>query len=84
MAELVSGNVMDDLGDRTIERAAGMRLGACHECLHPHLFLLDVYGDAFAEMVLDDEVLQGVVAVLQSFLADSRLAAANGNDREEH
>lgn len=80
----ISGDVFEDLGDRDIEIGASVRLGACPSCLHPHLFFLDADGNAFAEVVLDHQILREIAAAFQSFLADSRLSAANGNDREEH
>jgi hypothetical protein len=69
-------------GDRDIERADGMRLGLCPSCLFPHLFLLDIYGDAFADVVLDRDTMRGVIEALQSFLADGH-PGGNGNDRED-
>jgi hypothetical protein len=82
--DVISGDVLDDLGDRDIEVAASIRLGTCPHCSCPHLFLLDCDGEAFAEVVLDAEILREMAAVFKSLLADARLAEGNGNDREDH
>ena len=70
-----------DLGERDIEMAAGLRLGTCANCQLPHLFLLDQNGDAFAEVVLDEEVLRELGDALLS-MADSQSVKTNGDDRE--
>lgn len=54
MQELFRG-----MGERSgIELAAGMRLGSCGQCSLPHLFLLDENGDAFAEVVMDADIMR--------------------------
>lgn len=82
--DMIVGDVFEDLGDRDIEQASSIHLGTCPHCSCPHLFLMDESGDAFAEVVLDAEILQEMAAVFRSLLADARLAEANGNDREDH
>lgn len=67
------------VGEREdIEQAAGIRLGACPSCQHPHLFLVDENGDAFAEVVLDQDVLRELVAAIKTLVS----GGGNGDDRE--